>query len=78
MQEQTIWKVANDIALVHEKIDQLRHLYNLHENGDNVLQVARQEEIKYQQQIDQQMNHNEAQEGSRGVSKSDRFQAPPF
>ncbi|VEU44100.1 unnamed protein product [Pseudo-nitzschia multistriata] len=55
LQEQTIWKVAADLTEVHNKVDELRHLYNLHEKGINVLEEARQEEIRHQQQVNQQM-----------------------
>jgi len=55
LQEQTIWKIANDLANVHTKIDQLRQLYNLHEKGENVLDRARQEEEIRHQQFNQQM-----------------------
>jgi len=55
LQEQTIWKVAADLTQVHNKVYELRQLYNLHEKGINVLEEARQEEFKYQQQMHQQM-----------------------
>jgi len=55
LQEQTIWKVAADLTNVHTKINQLRQLYNLHERGTNVLEIARQEEVKHKHQFDQQL-----------------------
>ena len=55
LQEQTIWKVAADLTRVHARADELRQLYNLHEKGINVLEEARQREVQYRYQRDQQV-----------------------
>jgi hypothetical protein len=55
MQEQSIWKVASDLAQAHQEVDRLRQLYILYEKGDNVLEMEREEELMYQRHVDQQM-----------------------
>lgn len=54
-QEDTIWKVANDLMRVNAKMNELRQLYNLHEKGMNVLEEARQREEQHQRKVDEQL-----------------------
>lgn len=55
LQEESIWSVAADLARVHAKIEELRQAYNLQEKGINVLEEERQESIRYQEQMGQQL-----------------------
>jgi Nucleoporin FG repeat region len=56
IQDDRIWKLANDIVLLQNNIDQLRHLYNMSERGTNVLEEERQKELAYQRSVDQEIN----------------------
>jgi hypothetical protein len=55
LQEQSIWKVAADIAAVHRKVDQLRHSYRMYEKGSNVLELAEQADREHQKHLEHQM-----------------------
>ena len=55
LQEQSIWAVASKLANVHARVEQLRHAYRMQEKGVNVLELADQEELEHQTQLDYQM-----------------------
>jgi hypothetical protein len=51
-----IWRIADDIGLVHLKVDQMRHLYNLSERGRNVLEEDRRSEVDFKRSVDREIN----------------------
>ncbi|KAG7350310.1 nucleoporin FG repeat region-containing protein [Nitzschia inconspicua] len=54
-QDNRIWKVGDDIGTVHLKTEELRHLYNRAEKGNNVLVEDRRKKIEYERSIDQEI-----------------------
>lgn len=61
MQEQAIWKVATAMAVVHSQVDKLRFDYRLYEKGTNVLELADQEELQFQRDLDHKLREQMVQ-----------------
>ena len=53
--EMLIWKIANGIANLHERVEEVRHLYRQTERGNNVLEEADRDEKGRKRQIDEQL-----------------------
>jgi hypothetical protein len=51
-----IWRIADDIGLVHLKVEQMRHLYNLFERGPNILEEDHQRELAFKRSVDREIN----------------------
>lgn len=55
LQEDAIWKVGVMLANVHTRVEQVRQLYRNCERGADVLELANQEELRRQRQLDDKM-----------------------
>jgi hypothetical protein len=52
MQNESIWKLASQWTILHNKVEQVKNSYRMYEKGDNILDLADQAERDHQQQMD--------------------------
>ena len=52
MQNESIWKLASQWTILHNKVEQVKNSYRMYEKGDNILEMADQAERDHQQQMD--------------------------